>query len=285
MSAGIGLLAVRAHPDDESVGTGGVLARYASLGVPTGVVICTRGEEGEIHDPDLDPEEARPRLAEIRMRELEAACEVLGVQALHVLGYRDSGMAGEPSNAHPAAFCNVDVDEAVGRLVAILRMWQPQVVVTDDEQGGYGHPDHMMCHRVTARAFHAVGDPAAYPDAGPPWRPSRLYVVAQVGDRWARVGEAMRREGLDTSWVDRRSRSDTNRLPEEAVTAAIDVTAHVARQREARLCHRTQTPAGSYWATVPPHLDPVAHGTAYFVRLHPPPRPGERDAELIEGVG
>ena len=121
-------------------------------------------------------------------------------------------------------------------------MWQPQVVVTDDENGGYGHPDHIMCHRVTVGAFRAAGDPVAYPDAGPPWHPSRLYMVAQVSGRWARVAEAMLREGLDTSWVDRRSRSDTNRLPGEAVTAAIDVTPYVARQREG--------------AAPPPHADP-----------------------------
>src|SRR5438045_3236518 len=112
MTRGVRLLAVRAHPDDESSATGGVLARYGAVGVRTGVVICTRGEEGEIHDPDLDPEEAKPRLGDIREAELRAACKVLGVAELHLLGYRDSGMAGTPANQHPAAFCNADLDEA-----------------------------------------------------------------------------------------------------------------------------------------------------------------------------
>jgi LmbE family N-acetylglucosaminyl deacetylase len=285
MSRGVRLLAVRAHPDDESSATGGILARYAALGVPTGVVICTRGEEGEIHDPDLDPEEAKPRLGDIRVRELEAACQVLGVQNLHVLGYRDSGMRDEPSNAHPAAFCNADLVEAAGRLVRIIREWQPQVVVTDNVGGGYGHPDHVMCHHVTVRAFQAAGDPTAYPEAGAPWNPARLYVVVQVGDRWERLAEAMRQEGLDTSWLERRNRhGSVNRLPAEAATAAIDVSPYVDVQREALLRHRTQIPMDSYWVNVPPKLRPLAFGTAYFVRLHPAPLPGETDPDLFHGL-
>ena len=115
---GVVLLAVRPHPDDESSTTGGMLAYYSARGVRTGVVICTGGEEGEIRDPDLDPEVDKPRLGEIRAREVEDACAILGVAELRMLGYRDSGMAGAPANQHPAAFVNAQRFEATGKLVS-----------------------------------------------------------------------------------------------------------------------------------------------------------------------
>jgi LmbE family N-acetylglucosaminyl deacetylase len=284
MTSGVRLLAVRAHPDDESSATGGILARYAALAVPTGVVICTRGEEGEIHDPDLDPEEAKPRLGDIREQELRAACDVLGVRELAMLGYRDSGMRDEPSNQHPAAFCNADLDEAAGRLVRIMREWQPQVVVTDNEGGGYGHPDHVMCHRVTVRAFAAAGDSSAYPAAGPPWSPARLYVMVSVADRWEDIRKAMEDEGMDTSFLDHRRRHRGSHFRKEDATVALDVSAYVETQRNALLRHRTQIPEDSYWVAVPPHIRPMAFGTAYLLRLQPPASPGEKDLDLFDGL-
>ncbi len=283
MTRGVRLLVVRPHPDDESSATGGLLARYAAMGVRTGVVTCTGGEEGEIHDPDLDPEEAQPRLGQIREAELRAACRVLGVAELRLLGYRDSGMKDTPANANPAAFCNADLDEAAGRLVPIIRELQPQVVVTENEEGGYGHPDHVMCHRVTVRAFSAAGDENAYPQAGPIWRPARLYAVAHVRDRWEEVGRLMAEAGLDTDFLVRRRRH-SHGLPKEACTAAIDVADYAEVQREALACHRTQIPQDSWWLTLPPYIRRVAFGTCYLVRLHPQPAPGERDADLFSDL-
>jgi LmbE family N-acetylglucosaminyl deacetylase len=283
MTRGVRLLVVRPHPDDESSATGGILARYGAMGVPTGVVTCTRGEEGEIHDPDLDPEEAKPRLGEIREAELRAACRVLGVSELHLLGYRDSGMAGTPANQHPDAFCNADLDEAAGRLVPIIRALQPQVVITENAEGSYGHPDHVMGHRVTVRAFAAAGDENAYPEAGPIWRPARLYAVVSVRDRWTEVGKMMARAGLDTSFL-RRRRRRRHGVRKEDCTAAIDVSEYAEIQREALACHRTQIPQDSWWLTIPSDIRRVAFGTAYFVRLYPEPEPGERDADLFSDL-
>jgi LmbE family N-acetylglucosaminyl deacetylase len=132
----VDFLTIRPHPDDESSATGGLLAMFAAEGRRTAVVICTGGEEGEIHDPDLVYEEAFPRLKEIRERELRAACEVLGVAELRLLGYRDSGMAGTEANAHPEAFANVDVDEAAGRVALIIRELRPRVIVIEPAGGG-----------------------------------------------------------------------------------------------------------------------------------------------------
>jgi LmbE family N-acetylglucosaminyl deacetylase len=282
MTPGVHLLVVRPHPDDESSATGGLLARYAALGVRTAVVTCTRGEEGEIHDPDLDPLEAQPRLGDIREAELRAACAVLGVSELHLLGYRDSGMADTPANQHPAAFCNADLDEAAGRLVAIIRRLQPQVVVTENTDGSYSHPDHIMGNRVTVRAFAAAGDPAEYPEAGPIWQPARLYAVCSVRNRWDQIATMMEAEGLDTAFLARRRRGQG--LTPEECTAAIDVSEYVEIQRGALDVHRTQIPRDSWWLTLPTHIRRVAFGTTYFVRLYPEPAPGERDDDLFAGL-
>ena len=191
------LLAVRPHPDDESSATGGMLAYYSAHGVRTGVVICTGGEEGPIHDPDLDPVADMPRLREIRAREVRDACTILGVATLQMLGYRDSGMPGAPANQHPEAFCNADAGEAAGRLVRIIRALRPLVVVTEPPGGLYAHPDHIMCHQVSVDAFHAAGNAQAYPEAGPPWQAAKLYAIAQIDDGgWEDLRPALAAAGI-----------------------------------------------------------------------------------------
>src|SRR5712691_3747845 len=146
---GVMLLVIRPHPDDESSATGGLLAYYHARGVQTGVVICTGGEEGEIHDPTLDPVADRPRLGAIREQELRQACALLGVAELRLLGYRDSGMLGTPANQHRDAFVQAAPAEAVGRLVRIMRELRPHVIVTEPPGGGYAHPDHIRCYQVS----------------------------------------------------------------------------------------------------------------------------------------
>ena len=132
---GVTLLVVRPHPDDESSATGGLLAYYHARGVRTGVVICTGGEEGGIHDPTLDPVADRPRLRAIREQELRHACALLGVAELRMLGYRDSGMPGTPANQHRDAFVRADPGEAAGRLVRLIRGLRPRVIVTEPPGG------------------------------------------------------------------------------------------------------------------------------------------------------
>jgi LmbE family N-acetylglucosaminyl deacetylase len=179
------LLVVRPHPDDETSLTGGMLAYYSARGVRTGVVTCTGGEEGEIHDPDLDPVADLPRLGEVRERELREACKILGVAELRLLSYRDSGMRDTPANRHPDAFCRADPAEAAGRVVRIIRELRPLVMVIEPPGGLYPHPDHVKCHRVGVDAFHAAADDRAYPEAGPAWQVARPYAGIQVDDgRW-----------------------------------------------------------------------------------------------------
>jgi LmbE family N-acetylglucosaminyl deacetylase len=285
MPTGVRLMVVRPHPDDEASATGGLLARYGALGVSTAVVTCTNGEEGEVLDPDLDPEEAKPRLGEIRVAELREACRILNVAEVRLLGYRDSGMEGWEANNHPDAFCNADLDEAAGRLVRYIRELQPQVVVTEPNRSGYGHPDHVKCYPVTERAFFAAGDPTQYPDAGPPWTPARLYSIASVRSNWGKIARMLIEAGFEESWLTRRRRYNRRwGIAKKDATCAIDVSPYVEIQRAALAAHRSQIEPESWWLKCPLDVRRVAFGTAYFVRVHPAPAPGEKDADLFAGL-
>jgi LmbE family N-acetylglucosaminyl deacetylase len=280
---GVVLLVVRPHPDDESSATGSMLAYYHARGMRTGVVICTGGEEGEIHDPDLDPVADKPRLRDIREREVREACAILGVTELRLLGYRDSGMPGTPANQHPDAFTQANPAEAAGRLVQIIRALRPLVMVTEPPGGGYSHPDHIKCHQVSVDAFHAAGDARVYPAAGPAWQVAKLYAVAQIDDgQWETLRPEFKAAGFDLGTRRRRHR---DRAPgPETATVALDVRAYSEFQRQALLAHRTQVPRDSFWVRLPEALRRRAFATAYFQRLYPPTTPGEHEADLCDGL-
>jgi len=286
MSQPVDLLCVRAHPDDESSATGGLLAKLAAEGRRTAVIICTGGEEGEIHDPDLVYEEAFPRLGEIRKGELHAACEVLQVSELHMLGYRDSGMAGTESNKHPEAFCNADLDESGGKIAAIIRDLRPRVIVTDNEWGGYGHPDHIMSHRSTMRGVELASDPKA-DLPGEPFRPERVYVMASVPRAWSEIMELMSEEGLDTSKLEQRMNRQRERsveIPPTPVTLVVDVGEHSETRMRALLCHKTQIQPDSHWRLLPTHLHRVAFAKTNLLRVIPPATEDEQDEDLFPPV-
>src|SRR2546425_461744 len=168
------LLGIFAHPDDEG-SMSGALLKYSTLDVETGLVCATRGEVGEIADPALATPE---NLGEVREGEMRAAAEVLGVHNLWFLGYRDSGMAGTPENKDPLSLAQASAAEVVGKLVGIIRQFRPQVMVTFDETGGYGHPDHIAIYRHTTSAFHAAADAVQYPELGSAFAVSKLYYTA-----------------------------------------------------------------------------------------------------------
>jgi LmbE family N-acetylglucosaminyl deacetylase len=281
---GVMLLVVRPHPDDESSATGGLLAYYHARGVQTGVVICTGGEEGEIHDPALDPVADRPRLRTIREQELRHACALLGVAELRLLGYRDSGMPGTPANQHLDAFAQAAPGEAVGRLVRIIRELRPRVIVTEPPGGSYAHPDHVMCHQVSLEAFHAAGDARAYPEAGPAWPAAKLYAIAQIDDgQWEALQPAFHAAGFDVGGR-RRSKPRACGTGPETATVALDVRPYSEIQRQALLAHRTQIPPESFWRRLPAALYRRAFATAYLIRLHPPAAPGEYEQDLFDGL-
>jgi N-acetyl-1-D-myo-inositol-2-amino-2-deoxy-alpha-D-glucopyranoside deacetylase len=287
--ARVDLLVVAPHPDDESVTTGALLARYAAMGLRTAVVTCTRGEEGEIvasgvPGADSDVASLRPHLGAVRAAELRAACGVLGVAHVRSLGYRDSGMVGTASTYRADAFCNADLEEATGRLVSILRELRPTVVVTESAWGTYGHPDHVMARTVALRAFAAAGSERAFPTLGLAWRPARLYAVHPTADRWGvnerwdEIVSRMRAESQDAPFLTRWS---DNRGNDEPVTTLIDVARYVGVQHAAIACHRTQFPTTSWWLTMPTAARRVALGTSRLARLYPLPVVGEPERDLF----
>ena len=254
------ILVVHAHPDDEGIGTGGLLARYAAEGITTVLVTATLGEEGEIHDPELVEEEARPRLAAIREAELRRAAAVLGLDHLELLGYRDSGMIGTPANDDPASFHRADPEEVLGRLVRLIRHHRPQVLVTYNEKGGYGHPDHIKCHQLTVAAWDAAGDPARFPEAGAAWTPSKLYATAWSREAWLALRAAMKERGLwqEEERAERVEEAET-RIEEQA--GAAGATGETAAATEARSAEEEEEmgqpdetitafiETGAYWRT------------------------------------
>jgi len=211
------LMTVHAHPDDESIGTGGSMAKAVAAGHRVVLVTCTRGEKGEIVIPELDTPNNHRRLGELRAAELERAMAHLGVTEWENLGYRDSDMMDRPGNRDPRSFWRADLDEAAGRMVWLIRMYQPDVITTYNDFGGYGHPDHIRAHDVTVRAFPRAGDAAWYPEqlapehggTGPsseagglaPWTPSKLYEQAIPASVRMRMEAAMAERGEKSWWA------------------------------------------------------------------------------------
>ncbi len=313
-----GLLLVHAHPDDEAMGTGGLIASSVDAARRVDLVTCTDGAEGEIHDPTLDHEEARPRLAGIRRDELACSLDALGGGRvnLHMLGYRDSGMMGTEANEHPAAFWKADLDEAIGRLVRIVREARPAVMVGYDSKGGYGHPDHINAHRIAVGAFDAAADPARYPDAGPPHEVAKLYETAFAREAWLGLMSAMKERGIKLPWdfdeaVDQYAAGELNPSNAAAVQQAgeqheagedvdsfgtsladisttIDVSAVAERKRACMACHRTQAQDLGWLLELPDDLAADALRNEFFVlrrwRGHEPVAAALRETELFTGL-
>ncbi|GGK62696.1 1D-myo-inositol 2-acetamido-2-deoxy-alpha-D-glucopyranoside deacetylase [Sphaerisporangium melleum] len=269
------ILFVHAHPDDESIGTGATMAKYAAEGAHVCLVTCTLGEEGEVIPPELRhlAADRDDRLGEHRIGELARACAALGVRDHRFLGgagrWRDSGMMGAPTNDDPACFWQADVDLAAAELVGIVREVRPQVIVTYDDNGFYGHPDHIQAHRVAWRAFEKAADPAF--GEGEPWTPSRFYATAMPLSELAR--------SLDAGPFKRvNSVADLGfGVPDEQVTTRVDATAQIEAKTAALRAHRTQiSVAGGHFALSNDIGQPV-HGVEYYTRLAGEPGPVGED--------
>jgi mycothiol conjugate amidase Mca len=275
------LLAVEAHPDDESIGVGGTLARYAAEGVRTTLVTATRGERGEILDKTLDPKEARPRLGSIREAELREASRILKISELVLLGYEDSDMYGRRWNRSPRAFWRADMHEAVGRLIAVVRRVKPQVMIADNEIGSYGHPDHINAHRVAVGAFFMASDAKLYP-GGEPWQPLKLYYRSISVSAARELDEAMRKAGMESFSED--GASWNMATPDERVTTRIDVQPYLDQKIAAMRAHRTQIPEDSWFMKVYRAVGPRAWNREEFERVRslvPAPLPED---DLFAGI-
>ena len=252
------ILTVHAHPDDESSKGAGTIAKYAAQGVRTVLVCCTDGAAGDILNPAMDRPEIRKRLGEVRKEELAASVAAIGYHELVMLGYRDSGMPDTPENADPRCFARADLDEAVGRLVAVIRRVRPHVILTyGDDQEGYPHPDHLRVHDISVPAFHRAGDPDAHPGTGEPWQPLKLYYStwsrARIEAMHAKFGELGLESPFEDRWFERPSHDDR-------LTTHIEVGDFYDARVRALRAHATQIdPTSRFWFGLPEDVAATVH--------------------------
>lgn len=254
VTAGRRLLLVHAHPDDESIATGATMARYAAEGAHVTLVTCTLGEEGEVLEPALSQLAAAEadQLGGYRIGELAAACAALGVTDHRFLGgaghYRDSGMMGTPANEHPRCFWRADLRRAAEELVEIIREIRPQVLITYDENGFYGHPDHIQAHRVAMEGVRLAADPAV--GTGEPWQVARVY--------WNAIPKSALQQGIEEFAGSAENPfagvTDADQLPfgtpDAEIEASVDGAAFTEAKVAAMRAHRTQISQDSWLFTL-----------------------------------
>jgi mycothiol S-conjugate amidase len=247
------LMAVHAHPDDESSKGAATMAKYVAEGVDVLVATCTGGERGSVLNPKLDRPEIWENIATIRREEMERAREILGVRQAW-LGFIDSGYPeGDPLPPLPeGCFGLQPVEKAAAPLVRLMREFRPHVVTTYDEDGGYPHPDHVMCHKVSVAAFEAAGDPDAYPDEGEPWQPLKLYY--DMGFSRARIialHEALLVAGLESHYGEWLENWDPKRDKGSRVTTRVPCGEYFEVRDDALRAHATQVDPDGFWFRVP----------------------------------
>ncbi|MBI2836269.1 MAG: PIG-L family deacetylase [Chloroflexi bacterium] len=278
------LLLFGAHPDDETFGIGATLATYVLRGVDVYYVCSTSGEEGTV-----DPEFLKDgmSIAELRRKELKNAAEVLGLADVIWLGYRDSGMAGRDSNSHPDCLATAPTEQVASRMVRIIRQLKPDVVVTHDAGGGYGHPDHIATHLGALMAFQSAGDPAFCPEAGPPFKPAKLYFSVRPQRLMKLIIKLMPLFGQNPHCFGRNGDIDlTRRLAVQyPVHARIRLTKQSREiQAVAAACHASQRGGqprrGPYLFRLAEMLN---RRRDYFMRAYPPPD-GRVEKDLFDGV-
>lgn len=274
------LLGVFAHPDDESFGSGGMLARYAHSGVEVHVCTMTDGAAGSF-DPQILAGMGVATLAEARRRELACACGELGV-TLHMLGYRDSGMEGTPDNKHPESLYQADLEQVAQQLVGLICEVRPQVVVTHDPTGGYFHPDHIKTNHAVMRAWRRLGTADASPANCLPWQPDRLYygVIARSQLKW--MLRFARLLGRDPRHFGQNKDIDLTNVgvDDGEIAVRLDVKAYLPYKERASACHRSQ--GGGAPRHFPNFLSLRAQRTENFVQAYPPN--GHRHADLFDGL-
>ncbi|MHB1139160.1 MAG: mycothiol conjugate amidase Mca [Microthrixaceae bacterium] len=255
------LLTVHAHPDDESSKGAPTIARYRGEGILATLVCCTGGEAGDILNPAMESPEVRENLAAVRRDELRRATDIIGYETVELLGYHDSGMPDMPENAREDNFWNAPLDDAVERLVRIIRRDRPQVIVTyGDDQQHYAHPDHLKVHDISLPAFERAGDPDWYPDAGAPWQPLKLYYTEWSKDRILAMHEKFVELGLESpfggDWMDRiEAMGDDVRI-----TTRVPIGDFYEVRERALLAHATQVdPNERFWFGLPTEIAREVH--------------------------
>jgi mycothiol S-conjugate amidase len=257
------LLHVHAHPDDESSKGAATTAYYVAKGVEVMVATCTGGERGSILNPKMESPENEANLPELRRAEMEKAAAILGIQQVW-LGYIDSGMPEGDEELPPEAFALLDPEVAAGPLVKVIREFRPQVLTTYDENGGYPHPDHIMCHKISMAAVAAAADPEAWPEHGAPWRVAKVYYDRSLHrGRFAALDAAMHQAGLGnpyTEWLQHMGSDET----ETRLTTFIPCADFFEVRNAALLAHATQIDPDGQWFAVPLEIQKAGWPTEDF---------------------
>lgn len=285
------LLLVHAHPDDETIGMGATMAKYAAAGTAVTLVTCTLGEEGEILVPALEHLAAGrdDGLGQWRIGELANACRALGVDDYRLLGgpgrWRDSGMMSTPTNDDPRCFWRSDPDERTAALVTVIREVRPQVVCGYDENGGYGHPDHIRAHDVMVAAVDAAADPAYQPELGAPWTVPKMY--------YGVIPKSVLAEGMklmDTAGTPFEGVESVDDLPfgvsDDVVTARIDGTDFLSAKIEAMRAHASQIATDGMFFALADGVGRMSFGTEHYqlVRGEAGPTDGRYETDLFAGL-
>lgn len=252
------LLGVFAHPDDEGI-ISGALYHYHTLGVETGLVYATRGEVSESSDSVLT---APANFGEMRETEMRAAAEILKVHSLWFLGYRDSGLPGTSDNYDKRAFIRARAAEVIGKLVAIIREFHPQVIVTFDESGGYGHPDHIAIYKYTIGAFHAAADGALYPELGPAYSAAKLYYASFARRQILLMSEWLNDQAFDDIFKD----LDLGHagFADDQVSVLLDVERFQEIKARSWAAHRTQMNPSLPISRLPKEMQRKWRSSEYF---------------------
>lgn len=279
------LLAVHAHPDDESSKGAATMARYVAEGVRVLVATCTGGERGDILNPRIDSPENRANIVELRRREMARAREILGVDQTW-LGFVDSGLPeGDPLPPLPeGCFALEDVDIAAGRLVRVIREFRPHVLLAYDENGGYPHPDHVMTHRISVAALDAAADADAWPEHGPAWQVLKVYYhMGFHRQRFASLDRLMHEHGLESPYAER-LRSWRGPDLAERLTTFVPCADWFSVRDEALRAHATQVDPDGFWFAVPLEIQKLGWPTEDYqlVRSRVPTRLPEDD--LFAGI-
>lgn len=273
-----------AHPDDESFGIGGTLAKYAAQGVNVMYACATRGEVGSV-----DPEYLGPfaTIGDLRWAELVKAAEVLQLANVIHLGYRDSGMPGQPENRHPLALAAAPIEEVTARVVKVIREQKPQVVITFDPIGGYRHPDHIAIHHATVAAFQAAGDLTRYPELGPAFQPQKLYFSVFPKGLLKLAVKALPLIGQDPHRMGSNKDIDLTSLVEVEypVHARIKIGSEMTeRKQRAAACHQSQLSSGPPSSGLAGWFYRRFSAQETFMRAYPLVNGRLRETDLFEGV-
>ena len=276
----LSVLTAFGHPDDEGFGCGGTLAMLAARGARITVVCATNGDVGEISDASLATHQT---LARVRQEEMRQAMAVMGITDLRFLGYRDSGMQGTEDNDHPDSLYRAEPGKVVAQVVDIMRESRPEIVITHDPSGGYGHPDHTTFHRHVTQAFSLAADPSysgTSVERPQTWTPRLLYYVCFPRSNFRRMWQQMLDSGITPPFAS--LEVETIGSPDELVTTVVDVGPYVDVKITSLNCHRTQMDPNGPFAQLPPEMVRELMSTEYFTLAAP--EGASREADLLAGL-